>query len=348
MNTKKGRISPLFAKQGGKLDLALRFVRSLTSLIDLGLNIPIGIATNLGENLANIETIGLKNYLTGIKRLNTKQGKEIVKRYENFVGRSPWDELFDASKDVGDKLMTGLFGLFKDATRRANKIFLLGSLTPEEFSTGVIPNKRLASIKLEMGKYRVIDNIDSVRGVTPEGKLITQYKSWALPIIREVSHNINSLSHLIKEEGFKKSLSSREFHELLRLVTIMGIVGLTAYSLGLTEEPEEDDSFVKIILKKATRDALSLIGALDPKVITSEPRFFSFISDLGEAFSQIIRLEKYKTKEGLKGIEKLKRTITPRAIKQFMEEKKPGVKKLQTLPQLPKLQTLPQLPKLQL
>jgi len=90
------------------------------------------------------------------------------------------------------------------------------------------------------------------------------------------------------------------------------------------------DSFLEEVLQKAYRDAMTLVGALDPSTITGEPRFIGFIDDLGDS---------------LKDIEKLERTLTPRAVKQFIP-KDSGVSEsgLPSLPSLPKLPKLPKLP----
>ena len=163
MNTKKGRqTSFLGVQQGGKIDVILRTGKMMTVLLDLGLNIPIGIAARAGENITTFTLLGTKNYTLGLARARTKQGKAIVEKYKNFVGRTPWDEIQDASKDIGEKFTTGVMGLFRDATVRANKTFLLGSLTDVELKTGTLTTKRLAQLKRDLGRYRVVEGAKSV------------------------------------------------------------------------------------------------------------------------------------------------------------------------------------------
>jgi hypothetical protein len=185
INTKKGRTAKIVGvEQGGKIDLLLRAGKAFTSMLDLGLNIPVGIASRAGENMTNFINLGTKKYSLGLLRTRTAQGKAIVQKYKNFVGRTPYSELFDARKGLGDKLFEAAFGLFQDATVRSNKTFLLGSLTDEEFKSGNITSKRLAELKREMGRYRVTEGSKSVVGSTSVGGTLTQYKSWAIPPLR--------------------------------------------------------------------------------------------------------------------------------------------------------------------
>lgn len=351
MNTQKGRRITLVAAQGGKIDWALRGIRAFTSILDLGLNIPIGIATNFGENIANIQVTGPKVYAKGVVRHNTRKGRKIVKQYENFTGRTPWSEMRDASKSLPDKLMTGLFGLFNDATVRANRIYLLGTMTDAEYQMGSISMERLTALKLEMARYRVIEGGKSIVGSTPEAGLFTQYKTWALPIMRSVVKNFQIIGQQVKNKNI--DIHSRAFQETFRAGVLMGLVGVMAYSLGLDEAPDKDDSFTEEMAKKAIRDAMSIMGALDPKLLLSEPRTVSFMGDIGDALSMIIKQDNYKTKPGNKGVEKLKKTFTPRAVKTAVKaletddiETSSGVKPSSGGVGLPKLPTLPKLPKL--
>lgn len=327
INTKKGRTAKIVGvEQGGKIDLLLRAGKAFTSMLDLGLNIPVGIAARGGENMTNFVQMGARNYTLGLARARTAQGKVIAERYKNFIGRTPFDELSDASKGLGDKLMDGAFGLFKDATVRSNKTFLLGSLTPEEFKLGQIADSRLAEMKREMGRYRVVEGAKSIVGSTSVGGILTQYKSWAIPPLR------TTLDNVVKLTKNPKLIRSREGQELLR-----GALGTLAvvFTVKAFVGDEKDKGFIGTVIDKAYRDAMTLVGALDPKTITSEPRLISFIGDLGEALSDLIKLE---------GADKVVNTLNPRLIKQFIPKKKTTTKKGGTTPELPELPKLPKLP----
>ena len=248
-------------------------------------------------------------------RLRTKQGKEIVKKYNNFVGKSLWQELIEPAKNVGDKLSEGMFGLFHVASRQANKIQLLGSLSKEEYAAGKVTAERLAEMKRQMGRFRVVQGASSVMGSTTLGKTITKYKTWAIPIFRTVTKDLGSLAKVIKG---KQKINSREMKELWRILEITGFV-LTIDALS---KKEDDQSFIGQLKSKLRREALTIMGAMDTKVMLAAPRLISFLENLGETIHSIILLEKYKTRPGYKGIERLKRQLTPRMIKQFAPQEK--------------------------
>src|SRR3990167_6251854 len=86
INTKKGRPVETLVKPGGKLDWALRTGVSLTRILDLGLSIPIGLATSVGEQVTDLAVMGAKRYALGVQRLTTKSGRDITTKYVNFVG----------------------------------------------------------------------------------------------------------------------------------------------------------------------------------------------------------------------------------------------------------------------
>lgn len=347
LNTKKGRTAKIVGvEQGGKIDLLLRAAKAFTTILDLGLNVPVGLSAKVGENMTNFISLGAKKYSNGLIRARTGQGKKIIEEYKSFVGKTPFEELSNAEDGLLGKAGKVLFGLFQDASTRANKTFLLGSLTDEEFKTGIIAGERLAELKRELGRWRVVEGAKSIFGSTSVGSTLTQYKSWAIPPLRTTADDI---SKMIKNKDFK----GKEAQELLRgILGTLSVVFLVKSFVG----DEEDKSFIGTIINKAYRDAMTLVGALDPKTITSEPRLITFLSDLGEALSQIIKLEEYSEngeKAGeLKGPESLERTLTPRAVKQFIPEeesqpKSTSPKTPEGLPELPSLnKSLPPLPKL--
>lgn len=328
MNTKKGRQTAfLGVQQGGKIDVMLRAGQMFTLMLDLGMNIPVGFAAKFGENLFNFIPLGFKNYALGLTRARTKQGKTLIERYKNFVGRTPFDEVWDASRDVGEKFTIAIMALFRDASIRANKTFLLGSLTKEEWQTGKLTLHRLAQIKRDMGRYRVIDGAKSVIGATTPGSVGVRYKSWAIPPVRTVSKNVRDLIQMLRA-GDKNTFKSREFQELFRgIIAIASVMFIVRGVIGIDDK--KDKSFGEQMLSKAYRDAMSLVGALDPETLFAVPRLLTFLEDFGKA---------------IKDIERLERLLTPRAIKQFIPKettiKTTGIN-LPKLPQLPKLPKLP-------
>ena len=357
LNTKKGRARESFVTQGNPLDIGLRFGVAFTRILDLGLSIPTGLAASVGEQVVTLGAVGTKSYATGVARLKTKNGKKLLKNHENLIGESVWDRLNDASTNIGDKLSTGMFGLFSVASREANKVFLLSQATKRELQQGFIEPKRLAEIQKKMGKFRVVDNASSVFGSTPEFQAITQYKKWAAPILFSTIDNLTTLTKTLSKGEFKKAIQQEETQELIRfsITTSVIAIGLLQYSEALEKKKPEEKTFLDIIVEKAGRDSLTFIGALDPTVFTSEPRLLAFIGDLTTGLKQIALGEKFKSgeKEGtLKGDDKIVRTLTPSVVRHgeaiFGEREKEESSTLPELPQLPKLPkaTVPALPKL--
>jgi len=313
LNNKKGRRTTLIAKQGGKIDIAISAIRSFLYFKDLALSLPIGLASLVGEQVSTFVNIGNKLYLKGINRYTTKQGRQIIDDYKNFIGKNIWEELAEPAKNIGDKFTEGMFGLFRVSTTEANKIHLLGSLTDEEFKTGKVSTQRLAEMKLEIGKYRMLNEDKSIIGSTPEGQIITQYKTWAIPIFRTVSNNLLTISKNLSKGEFKKTATSRELKEILRAAEITTAV----IFLGNKFLDKENDSFLGKLTKRLYTEALTILGALDTKTMLAVPRLVSFVENLGQAISSIVKLEEYKTKEGYKGVNQLKRELTPSFLKQF-------------------------------
>lgn len=317
MNNFKGRRVSFgrFLPQGGRMDTALRVANAGLSLLDIGANIPLQLTLGIGEQIGTLQALGMKRYALGQARLRTKMGKEIARAHREFTGRTLWSEFRDTSDSLGQKFWKGMFGLMHYHNRRANEIFLLGSLSPEEWSAGAVSDKRLAFFKREMARYRAVPGMRSLAGSTSLGESVTKYRSWAIPILSTTISNLNILQKRIRSKEFAKFAKDREFHELLRATIITMTAVLVAKAVMADEE---DDSFLGKIAQKAYRDALSLVGALDISFYASAPRIAGFIGDLGAAAKQILLLEKYEDGR-LKGPVKLQRTITPRFVKDITE-----------------------------
>lgn len=323
LNTQKGRHITILAKQGGKIDAALRAVRMFTTMRDLAINIPVSVATEVGEQVTTYQLLGKVNFIRGKIRQNTKQGKKIIEKYRNLIGKNPWKELAEPAKDIGDRLMEGIFILFRDASVRSNKTFLLGSLSKEEFKSGVISDERLAKLRIELGRYRMVEGMKSVIGATPEGKAYTQYKRWAIPILRTTIKNLGTIA---KKITFQKP-GSKEFKKsMLELYRLVEVTAFAMLMFGMVRD-ENDRSFIGRMINKAYREATTLIQALQPVMFLTAGRTVAFIKELGENLTLLFMLEKYKTTDEYKGVKKLKKQVTPVAISQFQEPKKGKKKK---------------------
>jgi len=314
VNTKKGRHTRVFIKQGGKLDITLRALRSFTALKDLGGNIIVGFTARLGEASGNFIQLGHKSFAKGLLRKRTAKGKAIAKKYENFVGKSVWHELGEVSKDGGDKIAGALFGLFHHGMISANKTFLLGSMTDAEFKAGELSAERLAQLKLDMGEYRIVIGSTSVFGATPEAATELQYKRWAVPMMQSTYNNLKVLAT-------KKKFNEKEAWQLYRsmeVVLAMSIAG--SYIVD-----QDDDTFIGRARQKIFRELMSIYGALDATFWANQARVISFISNIMIGLKQLMTLEEYEkssskwgyAKGELKGVRKLKKELVPRALTQF-------------------------------
>ena len=318
INTQKGRHVTLIAKQNGKIDAALRAIKMFTSLRDLGLNIPVSVATEIGEQVTTYQLLGKKKFALGKWRQNTKQGKAIIEKYRSLVGKNPWKELVEPSKAIGNRLMEGIFVLFRDASERSNRTFLLGALSKKEFRAGEINPERLAALRTELGRYRMVQGMKSIIGATPEGRAYTQYKKWAIPILRTTIKNLGNIG---KKIAFQKPDSKEFKRSALELYRLVEITAFAMLMFGMVRD-EDDNSFTGKMINKAYREATTLIQALQPRMFLAAGRTAAFIEELGVNLTLLLLGEKYKTTDEYKGIKKLKKQFKPVAVSQFQSKEK--------------------------
>jgi len=326
INTKKGRPSKLALTPGSKTDLVTRSLKGFISMMDLGLNIPVGMAATVGEGITTYVGLGKKNMRKGISRLNSRKGKQITNKYKNFIGKSIWEQLAEPSAGLSDKMTSAMFGFFNQSAVRANKIYLLGKLTDAEFSSGKISPERLAEIKVEMGKYRGIPDMKSILGTTTEGGLFTQYKSWAIPILSTTSRNLGAMAKNVMDKSKSGTLKTEEFNEFKN-----AIEATTAALIALSILPEDDQSFIGNLKAKMKRESLTILGALDPTLWTAGPRMLQWANEVAEISKELITLEGYseeapiELRGKLKGVEHAKGMVVPRALTQLQGEETTGL-----------------------
>lgn len=319
LNTQKGRRITLIAKQGGKIDWALRAGRTFTTLLDIGLNIPVTLATQIGEQAVQFQLLGMGKFILAKARALTPAGRRITEKYRNIIGKNPWSQLIEPMRSIGDRLSEGLFTMFRDANVRRNRNVLLGSLTKEELANETISPERLAQLKISTGRYAVMDGAGSILGATSEAGMITQYKSWALPIVGAQLRNAVYLSKFLFSRGAQESVrGKRALLETFRLLELGSFVAIIGYMVL----NEDDDSLIGKLKIRAYQEAMTLFGATP--AIFSVPRMATFLVDLSKSLGSILKLEEYKESSfgeyeagELKGARQLQRLITPRAIKQF-------------------------------
>jgi hypothetical protein len=322
VNTRKGRRAEPIWQTGSKLDWAVGAINTYVSIKFLGLNVPTGLASHVGEQVGNWLTLGEKKYALGVARLATRKGQEIVKKYENYTGRTPFDELFEQTRSIPERVSEfALFGLFQSGSVRANKQFLLGSLTAKEWDSGELSTERLSELKIEMGRWRVVHETSSVMGATTFGKVGTRFKSWAFVMANRTIKDIGVVIEKLRSSERKDVMQLRETHELLRIVAIGAFLTLLTAGLDYDEEdlkPSKDDTFEEAFFKKALRDLLSPLQAMSPETLISVPVALEWLVQLAKALSSLARLEEYEeTKKGeyregdLKALNALPKIILP-------------------------------------
>ena len=320
INNKKGRrITFAKIKQGGKIDTVITALRTFTSLLDLGFNLPVGIASMAGEQVANLEMLGAKGYALGTARMRTAKGKAILSKYQAYTDRGFWENFTAPGKVVTERLVEGMFGLFHVATTTANKQFLLGSLTQQEYDNGEISPARLAELKTEMGRFRVVPGTSSLVGSTSIGASAVQYKKWAVPIMRTLTKDITVTAKALKNKPIGEALTAREAKEIYRMISMTSVV-LIAGSMFIDEDDDDDNSFTGELVRKVYRESMTLLQGVDPKLWVAIPRTAIFLKDLGDNLHSIVLLEEYTSKDELKGVSKLQKQLTPRVIKSITEE----------------------------
>lgn len=316
LNSKKGRVDKILFAPGSTVDTFVRAGIAVVRIIDLGLNIPVGLASNFGAQGSTIIPLGARKYTIGVTRRFSKQGKSILAKHESMVGETFWHKMQDASKNIGDKTNEILFGLFSEADRNAKSVYLLGVLTPQEYKTGEISPERLAQIRNDMGKFHIMDNMESVVGKTAVGKIFTQYKKWAVPLIHTTINNLAVVTKTLKNK--QNPLKTQEGKELLRSTILTAIVLLLGYKTYDELKKKKNKSFLENLAYKSMNDALSIMGALSPSLWTTSPRLIQWIGDLSTSLTNIaISLSTgSRTAEGkIEGSTVLKSTVIPRAIR---------------------------------
>lgn len=316
LNTRRGRPKGYFLKPGSKTDAVLLGIKAFTSLKDLGGNIFLQLGSAGGELSGLSILMKPEDLARGAARLATRRGRAIVRQYENYTGRTPWNDLFDKTKGLPEKAYGTMFAIFKSITTRRNKIHLLGSMTPQEYAAGKISPERLADLKIQLGRWMTVEGGKSVAGSSTEAKVGTQYLSWAFPMLRTSAKNLYEIAGMLKKLEGKKLLHSREAQELVRQAIIIAATALMAASVA-NEIKKHPNSFISKLMNKFISDLYSPLAALSIGTYTKGPRVISFIANLAAGLGQLVTFDKYKVngsgyKKGeLKGVNSLKKAILP-------------------------------------
>lgn len=304
LNNKKGRKANLtFMAQGDRLDNIMRGLNVFLSLKDLGWNPFSGSISAIGENLTNFAQLRQRMFL-GKGRGLTKKGRAIAKKYKNFLGDTPFESIFlDASKHVGEKMMSSAFTLFHKFSYNANRDFLLGSMTKEEFEKGEISLERLAALQNKMGRYRVVDGAKSIIGATSFGEAIMKYRGWAVPTLMTTLNNFKKVATGLKTKKLDKEAAA----ELL----VVAVETFAVFLLVNALLDEDNETVPAKVAQKIKNESMSLISSLDPRMWARPARVIQYADDLANAIVELITLEKYANKEGYKGVNGIIKSLLP-------------------------------------
>lgn len=324
LNNKKGRKDQFFVQQGGKIDAGLRIMNFVMTMHDLGFNLIAQPTSVIGEIEANFIGMELPEFARGAKRLATKSGRAVAAKYPGVVGEPPFERLINAANDASDTFMAGAYYIFQEVSYRAKQQYFLGLLTPDELVSGEVSSARQAEIKNEMGKVRPIEGTESVRGSTTEGKLMTKYKTWAVPLLTTVYKDLKQVLKFYKqsERGEKatRDAAAKSARRLLR-ASVASIGTYLFFSYIFADEKKK--TTLGYIEYKVLQELGSAYSTLDPRTWT-KVRAYEFANKMATDVVQLLTLAKYTSngpgysKGDLKAPNAFANDLTPAVIRQFL------------------------------
>jgi len=316
LNNKKGKKLSKFIKQGGAADAVIKLGMSFVTLAFIAFNLPLQIASVVGEKIAEVPLLGTRKILKSKIRRRTKKGKDILKKYKNFVGEGIVEEFVKPARNLSDRFSLAAYGLFKESRKNTLGDVLLGSMTKAEFKAGELSDKRLAQIKKTAGRWIDIEGSNSLYGSTTEVQAWTKFKQWAVPPITSIADDVKALTTAVKSRG-KKGPTTQQAQESYRLLYVIAI---TTFVVAMAGEVD-DDSFTGKLKKYALRELTTLTQSLSPTLWLTGGIMVAFLTKFGKNLELLIKLEKYQKnskggdKGDLKGYNELKKQFTPKWLR---------------------------------
>ena len=330
LNDAKGRkIEVTLLKQGSKAEISLAAAVKFQRLLILGFNVVSGLVNIVGDMVSVTTALGPVKTLVAAKRtvLDFKQSRTFGKAQQAFTGKNPFIELVtDPTKNLPPKILDASMLLFGWTAYIADRFYLRGAATQQEFEKTVIEDKRLVEIARELAKWKASKfYIPSLLGSTTFGKAGTEFNTWAFPVFNAAVSNIQEYYKSFKDKKFDelKPNGSEHARDLTKLVVNIMVVGILVTLLG---PPDDED---KSQWGKARRKAYQEMGTLGQALMSSMnvgnyfPVLRSYIR-AAKIFGLAVTWEKYTTdgegyaKGDLKWIKQAKELFTPSAIKQLM------------------------------
>lgn len=334
VNNKKGRRLKILAKQGGALDAVFRGLTVLVGGLHVGLNIPLQTVLAFPLAVANFSGLKLSQLVKGrARRFNAaglldRQGAKILHKYPGVVGHPALEPLISAASDVGDTLRAGALIIAQAVTYNALGTFFLGSLTNEEYKTGIVSPARQAEIKLEMGRFHALHGGQSVVGSTTEGKMATLFKGWALAYLFTAVHNFRVILRVpfdSKHSGANAAggaETKKAFRENFKL--IVGSIGLYLLFEGLVVNDKDEPLWLQNSISRLELYLTDGFTFFDPEQLVGTLPTYEFVQNLALVTEQLATLQVYKTtkrgsyhKGELRAVGTLKTLFTPGLLKEF-------------------------------
>lgn len=314
LNNKKGRTVNIGIQQGGRIDTAIRFVNQAVSLRYIALNVPLQVAAIVGETTGKYVGLGKRKLVLANIRKATPRGRRILKKYKAYVGEGVFEEVFQPARNIGENINMLLYGLFKWNRKVTKQDILLGNMTRAEYKAETISPEKLAEVTRLTGRWIDIEGAKSIMGSTSTGAAITKFRGWAIPIASSATHDATSLARTLTRLGNpQKRLNKQQAQELYRIAEIGAIVG-TVLSLSVDEDK---DTFMGKLKYYALRELGTIFNALSTRTMLTLGVTVAFLEKLSQNLYLLLTLEKYKTKDELRGVRALKKQLTPAAVTQF-------------------------------
>jgi hypothetical protein len=120
------------------------------------------------------------------------------------------------------------------------------------------------------------------------------------------------MAEKIQKKQYGEAFTAEEAREIYRIAgTTLAIVTVLSMS---GDDPDDDRTFIGKMKARAKREVFTLTQGMDP-VFWLSWRSASYLKQLGTALKNLVLLEEYKTKEGYKGVDQLKRAVTPGMVR---------------------------------
>jgi hypothetical protein len=317
LNAKKGQAVAVGVVQGGIVDGVIRGLTTLMSLKGIAFNIPIQLASPVGEMIAKIPAIGVGGLAKARYRMVTAQGKAILTKYKYFTGEGVIEELAHPGQTFGERMASLAYIVFKWSRVNTMREILMANMTDAEFKAGEISNERLTEIKVKMGRWLDLGGAKSVMGSTSAGAMGSQFKGWAVPIF---SSSLDLTTALYKRAAKGEKLTAEQGLELRRSLEAVAIALTVAYVIG--DADDQDDSMKGRVLAKIRREIFTLMQGMNVALFLTAPAAAKWLWDFAASVNLLLHLERSKSTGELTGWKGIKRQMTPAALEQFVSKDK--------------------------